>query len=216
MKYAIIFDMDGVLIDSGRFHLESWQRLAEENGIECSESLFWETFGQTNRQILPRLFERELREEELSRLGDRKEELYREIVAHQAEPMPGVPALIDGLVNRGWRIGIGSSGPRANVELIIDRFALGKIVSAFTSSEDVTHGKPDPEVFLKAAEKMGVDPKACVVVEDAIHGIEAAHRAGMKCIAITTTNPAEALSAADLVIETFEELSCNRVIELTG
>ena len=206
--------MDGVLIDSGEFHLESWRLLAEENGFTADDGLFWETFGQTNRQILPRFFGRDLSEEEIERFSNRKEELYREIVKDQAQPMPGVMELIRSMVECGWSIGIGSSGPKENVKLIMQCFELEPIVNAWTSAEDVTHGKPHPEVFLKVAQKLGVEPSRSVVVEDAIHGVEAAHAAGMKCIAITVTKKREDLKNADIIIDAFDELDPEKIERL--
>lgn len=206
MKRGLIFDMDGVLIDSGPYHWRSWQQLAEENGLVASEALFQETFGRTNRYILPRFFGRPLSDAEIARYAERKEALYREIIRGTAQPMPGLLPFIDRMRERGWRIAVGSSGPRENVELVLDLFALRSCVQGYTCAEDVTHGKPDPEVFLKAAERIGCAPARCVVVEDALPGLEAARAAGMKCVAITTTNPRARLSGADLVIDSFLEL----------
>jgi beta-phosphoglucomutase family hydrolase len=214
VNYGIIFDMDGVLIDSGLPHFKSWQLLAEENGAEIPESLFWETFGKTNNQILPLIFKQNLDEDEMTRFSDRKEELYREIIRGKVQPLPGLMDLIKNLVNQGVKIAIGSSGPRLNVELVIQELRLKEFISAYTCAEDVTHGKPDPEVFLKAAQKLGVPPERCLVFEDSLHGIEAARHAGMKCIAITTTNHKERLSKAQKVIDSFQELKSEDIINI--
>lgn len=214
MTNAVLFDMDGVLIDSGPFHFESWKLLAAEHNLVADQAFFQRTFGHTNRYILPRFFGRELSEEEIRRFSDRKEALYREIIAGTAQPMPGLRAFIDAMRARGWRIGIGSSAPRDNVEFVLDLFDLRGVMAGYACYEDVTHGKPDPEVYLTAAARVGVLPARCVVVEDAIHGIEAARRAGMKCVALTTTNPRESLVEADLVVDSFEELDPERVTAL--
>jgi len=216
MTYGIIFDMDGVLLDSGPPHLKSWEMLAEENGLPIKESFFWDTFGRTNEDILPLLFGRDLTKEEIRRYSDRKEELFRGIVRGRVKSFPGLLPLIAHLVRKGWEVGVGSSGPRLNVELVLSELGLWEIVTAYTCSEDVTLGKPDPEVFLKTARKMGISPSECVVVEDSVHGIEAAHRAGMKCIAITTTNSRDKIDHADLVISTYKELTPGKILELLG
>lgn len=214
MNYGIIFDMDGVLLDSGPHHLKSWQMLAEENGLEMPESLFWQTFGKTNDQILPVLFKRTLSEEELIKFSDRKEELYREIIRGKVQPLPGIKKLIEDLTNLGMKISVGSSGPRLNVELVIQELGFEGVITGYTCAEDVTRGKPDPEVFIEAAKKLGIPPERCLVVEDSVHGIEAASRAGMKCVAITTTNHKDKLSAAQKVIDSFEELKSEDVMKI--
>jgi beta-phosphoglucomutase family hydrolase len=214
MNYAVIFDMDGVLLDSGPPHFRSWQLLARENGLEMTETLFWESFGKTNDQILPLLFKRSLKAEESKRFSDRKEELYREIIRGKVQPLPGLKKLIEDLAKPGMKLAVGSSGPRLNVELVIEELGLGEYISSYTCAEDVTRGKPDPEVFIKAAKKLGIPPERCLVVEDSVHGIEAAMRAGMKCIAITTTNHREVLSGAQKVIDSFEELKSEDVMKI--
>ena len=214
MSRGVIFDMDGVLLDSGREHLESWRRLVAEHDLAMSDDLFWNTFGQTNRHILPHLFGRELSEQEMEHYSNRKEELYREIVRGRAKPLPGLISLMQALKSEGWELAVGSSGPRLNVELIISELGLDQMISAYTCAEDVTHGKPHPEVFLQAAEKLNLPPQRCLVVEDTLHGIQAAHRAGMKCIAITTTKPAEALKSADVVVDSFTSLGCKDLDKL--
>ncbi|MBN1901353.1 HAD family phosphatase [Candidatus Sumerlaeota bacterium] len=193
LNYGVIFDMDGVLIDSAQPHFQSWRLLAEENGCEMPESLFWETFGKTNNQILPLIFKRVMSENELRKFSDRKEALYRDIIRGKVTPLPGLIKMIGDLGKMGIKFAIGSSGPRLNVELAIKELGFEKALTGYTCSEDVTRGKPHPEVFLKAAEKLQIPPKRCLVFEDSLHGIEAARRAGMKCIAITTTNHKESV-----------------------
>lgn len=214
MTQAILFDMDGVLIDSAPYHKRSWELLAEENGLVTTDAYFWSTFGKTNRAILPAFFGRPLSEEEMVRHSDRKEALFRELMAGSVVLFPGLRPLIEDLHSAGWLIAIGSSAPRQNVTFAIEQLDLEGLVSAYTCMEDVTHGKPHPEVFLKAAEKLGVAPECCVVVEDAVHGVEAARAAGMKCVAITTTNPREILALADRVIDNYHELTEEHLVDL--
>ncbi len=207
-RKGVIFDMDGVLLDSAPYHFESWKRLAEKEGLPpVTNEWFQTTFGRTAREILPHLFQRDLAENEIRRLVDRKEALYREAVHGKVKPMPGLWRLIQRLHEHAWRLGVGSSGPRKNVELVIDQLNLRGLLDGYVSADDVEKGKPDPEVFLKTAEKMKVHPERCVVFEDATVGVRAAHGAGMKCVALTSTHPRAKLQEADRVIDSFSEVS---------
>ena len=192
---AVIFDFDGVVIDSHEAHERSWFALAAELGKDLSRETFVSTFGQRNESILPFLgWADEGDRERIQQLGDRKEGLYREILrAEGIEPLPGVVALLKDLAAAGIPCAIGTSTPRANVECVLEITGLGGFFKDIAASEDVTRGKPDPEVFLKAAAKLGAEPFRCVVIEDAHVGIRAAKAAGMKAVAVTTTHPAESL-----------------------
>ncbi len=203
---GIIFDMDGVLVDSREYHHRAFRRLGEEIGVPFPEELFVQTFGQANPTILRRWLGDDLDSERIRELGDRKERLYRDLAAAELEPLPGVDPLLRRLVRAGFRLAIGSSGPRENVEMILDRFGWRDLFSATVCKDDVAEGKPDPAVFLEAGRRLGADPSRCIVVEDAVPGIEAAHRAGMRCIAVSTTRPRHALSAAERVVDRMDAL----------
>ena len=139
---------------------------------------------------------------EIRRLSLRKEELYREVVRERGvEALPGVRDLLAALRVRGIPCVVGSSTHRENIELSLGLLKLGAAFAALVTAEDVSHGKPDPEVFLCAAQKIGMAPERCVVFEDALVGIEAAHRAGMRVVAVATTNPLSRLGEADLAVE---------------
>jgi len=196
--WGAIFDWDGVIIDSSRQHEESWERLAGEVGKPLPEGHFKAGFGRKNEFIIPNILEWETDEEEVRRISLRKEALYREIVKEQGlEALPGVRTWLERLAAAGVPRAIGSSTHRENIEVSLDVLGLRAYFTAIVSAEDVSHGKPDPEVFLKAAEKLGMPPERCVVFEDAHVGIEAAQRAGMRVIAVATTNPLEDLAKAD-------------------
>ncbi len=208
---AVIFDFDGVVIDSHEAHGRSWFSLAAELGKELSQETFHATFGQRNESILPFLgWAEEGDAERIRALGDRKEGLYREILrAEGIEPLPGVVILLKELQAAGIPCAIGTSTPRANVECVLELTGLAGFFADIAASEDVSRGKPDPEVFLKAAGKLGAEPAACVVIEDAQVGIRAARAAGMKAVAVTTTHPAEALApeSPDRIVASLEEVS---------
>ncbi|WP_367870141.1 HAD family hydrolase [Luteolibacter sp. Populi] len=208
---AVLFDFDGVVIDSHEAHGRSWFSLAGELGHELSHETFVSTFGQRNESILPFLgWAEEGDRERIQLLGDRKEALYREILlAEGIEPLPGVVALLEDLKANGIPCAIGTSTPRANVECVLKITGLADYFQDIAASEDVWRGKPDPEVFLKAAGKLGANPADCVVIEDAQVGLRAARAGGMKAVGVTTTHPAAALEPEkpDRIVESLEEVS---------
>jgi HAD superfamily hydrolase (TIGR01509 family) len=205
--FAVIFDMDGVLVDSYAPHFESWRRLYNELGIEYSEATFAADFGQTSRDILHRRLPGDLTEARFREIDDRKESYYRDIIRESFPAMDGADELIQALAADGFRMAVGSSGPSENVQLAIENLPSGRLITATVTGADVTRGKPDPQVFLMAAERLGVPPACCAVVEDAIHGVEAAKRAGMTAIALVGTSTRAELAAADLVVDSLRELS---------
>jgi beta-phosphoglucomutase family hydrolase len=214
---AVIFDLDGVLLDSAESHRRSWYILAEELNLSLCDAFFWETFGQTNPTILRRLLGRELDPAETQRLSERKEAHFRAVARGAMTLFPGVEGVLAALKAHGFRLGAGTSAPRSNVEFFFNELGLGRFFEACVAMEDIRHGKPDPEVFLKVAEKLGVPPARCLVVEDALAGVAAAKAAGMKCIAIATTNSAEALrekARPDLVLARTAEITPAMVDEL--
>lgn len=220
MLQAVIFDVDGVLVDSYRAHFESWRALARELGFELSEAAFAETFGRTSREII-RLFRSggQPDEAELRRLDDRKEALYRELVAERFPAMDGARELVHSLAQEGIRVAVGSSGPPENVDLVLDRLGIRSAVSAVVTGRDVDRGKPDPQVFLLAAERLGVPPSGCAVMEDARAGIEAAKAAGMIAVALVSTGRAPRDfegSGAHLVVASLRELDPARLRSLAS
>jgi beta-phosphoglucomutase family hydrolase len=211
-NWGAIFDWDGVVIDSSRQHEESWERLAREVARPLPEGHFKAGFGRKNEFIIPQILQWETGQEAIHRLSLRKEALYREIVREGGlEPLPGVKTWLERLAAAGIPCAVGSSTHRENIEVSLDVLGLREYFRAIVSSEDVSHGKPDPEVFLKAGEKIGVPPERCVVFEDAHVGIEAAHRAGMRVIAVATTNPLGDLGVADRAVERLDELTVEAV-----
>jgi len=212
--WGAIFDWDGVIIDSSRQHDESWDRLAAEVGKPLPEGHFKAGFGRKNEFIIPNILHWEDDPAKVRRLSLRKEELYREIVLEKGlEPLPGVRAWLDRLAAAGVPCAVGSSTHRKNIEVSLDVLGLRSFFRDIVSAEDVSHGKPDPEVFLKAAAKIGTAPERSVVFEDAHVGIEAAHRAGMRVIAVATTNPLAELGKADLAVERLDELDVAKIAE---
>jgi beta-phosphoglucomutase len=205
-RLGAIFDMDGVLVDSSACHYQAWSRLGAELGVPHPREVFERTFGMHNRQILPIWLGKDLPPAELERLSARKEAFYREAAADSVAPLPGVVPLIVALSDSGFALAVGSSGPLANVELILEVLGVRPRFTALATGDDVEHGKPHPEVFLKAAERLELPPAQCAVIEDAPQGIEAGLAAGARVVAVASTRPAAELKRAHLVVNALTEL----------
>ena len=210
----MIFDMDGVLVDSYLAHFESWRQTAREHGLDMTEQQFADTFGRTTREIITFLWGQHVAGDQIAEWDDRKELAYRQILEASFPEMDGAHKLLSTLTDAGFKLAVGSSGPPENVELVLDKLGP-ELFSAAVTARDVTHGKPHPEVFLKAAEKLQAAPWDCAVVEDAPAGVEAARRAGMIAIAITGTAPRDKLSPqAHVVVDHLDELSPQMILSL--
>lgn len=212
--FAVIFDWDGVIVDSEDSHREAWRRLAAALGRELPDDCFEKSFGRRNVDILRELLRWTADPVEIAGLVERKETLYREVVRERGVPLlPGVRALLERLAAAGVPCAIGSSTARANIELSLELTGCSRFFKAMVASEDVEEGKPHPEVFLKAAQRLGVAPSNCVVIEDALAGLEAARRAGMTRMAVATSLPVEVLAGhAERVLGTLDELVLEAVL----
>ena len=213
---GVIFDIDGVLVDSYHAHFESWRALAGRYGLEMTEKQFAATFGRTSREIIAELWhDRDLTEADKRRLDGDKEAAYREAIARDFPEMEGADRLIRELHAAGFRMAVGSSGPPENVALVLERLPSGALLQARVSGADVTRGKPDPQVFLIAADRLGVPPRRCAVIEDARPGIRAATAAGMAAIGLLSTGHREdELSEADLAVRSLGQLSADAIRSL--
>lgn len=209
MQFAVLFDMDGVLVDSYEAHFRSWQKLAAEMDVEFSEADFARTFGQTSREILREDWPAALSDEQIAEADDRKEQMYREIIRAEFREICGARALAEALHADGFKLAVASSGPRANVQAGLEGFGHPDWFSALVSGQDVTHGKPDPAVFVKAAEALGVPSAHCCVIEDAPAGVLAGKRAGSAVVALVGTAERNALAeaGADLVVDCLTEVT---------
>jgi len=207
--HAAIFDMDGVLVDTYHAHFQSWLWMAKRAGLSFTEAEFAPTFGRTSREIIAHFWGHgRYNDAEIAALDAEKEAAFREIIAKDFPAMPGVHKLLADLYAAGWKLAVGSSGPPENVDFILDRLGQRELFSAIVTGMDVTRGKPNPQVFLLAAERLGVPASSCVVIEDARPGVEAAHAAGMAAVGLVSTGRTrEELAAADLVVNSLDELS---------
>jgi HAD superfamily hydrolase (TIGR01509 family) len=200
---AVLWDMDGTLVDSEQYHWISWREALRAEGITITHDQFLSAFGQRNDSIItqwlgapsPQLIEK---------IGEAKEEIYRTLVREQGiEPLPGVAKWVRQLLEEGWLQAIATAAPRKNVEVVLEALSATHSFQAIVSAEDVERGKPDPEVYLKAAARLGVLPAQCIVVEDAVAGVEGARSAGMHSIGVSRTGKH---LQADVVVQSLDQL----------
>jgi len=211
-NYAILWDMDGVLVNTGDFHYKAWKKTFDELDVSFSEDQFRVTFGMNNAGILEVICGEKLPPDQEQRISDRKESLFREAVKGNAKLLPGVESTLKIFSEWNFKQAIASSAPPKNIEVLVQELRIGKYFDAIVSGHDIP-GKPDPAVFLKAAQQIGVSPEKCVVIEDAVAGVEGAKNARMKCVAVTTTNTAEALSKADLIFDSLVDLKKDSLVK---
>lgn len=207
---AVIWDLDGVVIDSEEDHKRAWQRLARETGEEFSDEQFATTFGRRNDTIIPVVWG-QVSAQELQELADRKEGYYRDYVRETAAFLPGAQELMRTLHDAGYPQALGSSAPIANIELVKEVLGLGRYIDEFVSGETVPHGKPAPDIFLKAAKELGIEAEYCLVIEDAVAGIAAARAGGMFSIAVGYGRELPGLQVATLVVRDLTEVSVERI-----
>ncbi len=201
---AVLWDMDGVLVDTAPFHFQAWRALFASQGKDLSQEEFRRTFGLRNDDIL-RMVLGEMPPERARVLANRKEELFRAAIEDKIAPLPGAVDLVRRLRAAGIRQAVVSSAPGLNVETVLKAIALADAFDALICEEDVQRGKPDPQGYLLAAERLAAPATGCVVIEDAPGGVEAAKRAGMRCIALAAGRRREELAAADLVVESLAD-----------
>ena len=201
---AVLWDMDGTLIDSEELHWISWRNALADEGITITREQFLSSFGQRNDSIIPRWLGAAATPEHIERISKAKEELYRHLVRSDGiSPLPGVANWIHRLHKEGWLQAIASAAPRANIYAVLEALSATHVFQGIVSADDVHRGKPDPEVFLVAASRVGVSPDRCIVVEDAAAGVEGARRAGMRSIGVSRNGKP---LVADVVVQSLDLL----------
>ena len=204
---AVLWDMDGTLIDSEEFHWISWRDTLQKEGVPITREQFLATFGQRNDSIIPQLLGTMATPERIEKISTAKEKLYRDLVRrHGMKPLPGVAVWLERLHETGWLQAIGSAAPCANIEVVLEALSAAHLFQAIVSAEDVQHGKPDPQVYLVAASRLGALPERSIVVEDAVAGVQAARRAGMRSIGVNRNGKQ---LPADIVVQSLELLLPN-------
>lgn len=201
---AVLWDMDGTLIDSEELHWISWRDTMAKEGRSITREQFLSSFGQRNDSAIPRWLGVAATPERINSISQAKDELFRQLVRKNGiSPLPGVKNWVHRLPERGWLQAIASSAPRANIEVVLEALAATHCFQGIVSAEDVRRGKPDPEVYLTAASRLGVSPGLCVVVEDAAAGVEGARSAGMRSIGVSRNGKQ---LPADVVVQSLDLL----------
>jgi len=207
---AVLWDMDGVLADTSPLHYKTWEAVLTELGIPFDRHKFQRIFGLKNYDLLPYLAQRPLESNWIQQVADRKEQAFRQALVGHLAPLPGVVEWLKRFQAHGYKQAVASSAPPENIAALVDELGIRHFFDALVNPGDLP-GKPDPTVFLLAANKLDVPAEFCLVIEDSIVGVEAAHLAGMRCIALTTTNRPKALAQADLVLDSLLQLSDDQI-----
>ena len=211
---AVIWDMDGVIADTALYHFKAWQEVFQKRGINFTAEDFKHNFGQRNDSIIRYALGKNVPPDEVDVIANEKEENYRQRVAPNIKPLLGAIELIRALKEHRVKMAIASSAPMENIQLVTRGLAVNNYFQVIVWGREVTEGKPSPQAFLLAAKRLEVEPENCVVIEDAVAGVTAAKRAGMKCLAVTNTHPKVSLKAADLVVDTLEAVSVDDLARL--
>ncbi len=211
---AVIWDMDGVIADTAPYHLSAWQEVFRKRGVKFTEEDFKRNFGQKNDTIIRDTLGGQIAQGEIDSIAREKEETFRKIIGQNINPFPGVTELLQSLRKHRFKMAIASSTPMENIQLITGSLGIDHYFQSIVTGQDVTEGKPSPQSFLLAAQRLGVKPENCVVIEDAVVGVAAAKRAGMRCLAVTNTHPRQRLAEADLIVDTLEAVTANDLEKL--
>jgi beta-phosphoglucomutase len=206
MPFGAIWDLDGTLVTTERYHFESWRALLREHGRNLDYETFRPTFGLRNDDVLTSFlgFDSSY---PIADLADRKETIFRDLLEQDGlQLQPGARKLVEHLHSLGFKQAIASSAPRGNIDIIVRLMPMGEHFQAVVSSEQIRHGKPAPDIILRAAEDLELDPSRCVVFEDAPAGVQAGRSAGCKVIALVAAFEAQALHQADLIVDSFDEV----------
>jgi beta-phosphoglucomutase family hydrolase len=208
---VLIFDMDGVIVDNAAWHLEAFAEFGKKHGLVQTKEDYVKYFGNTNQTIMNSLFDTQLSDNKLVEYAEEKETIYRELYRPFIKPVDGLPAFLENAHNQGLSIALATSAPPENVDFTLNSTGLKKYFPTITDASMVKRGKPDPEIYLLTAEKLGVKPSECIVFEDSIAGIQSALSAGMRVIGVATTHKSEELlTYVNEIIMNFE--AANRLI----
>lgn len=204
---AAIFDLDGTLVDNNAYHLQSWIQYLKRLNREISEEEYKANVnGRTNKDVVEYIYERKMDDAEAMTYAHEKEAIYRELYASDIKPVAGLIPLLQQLKEKGIRMAIATSGIQVNIDFMFEHIPIRDYFEVIVNSAHIKKGKPDPEIYLKAAELLNVKPEECLVFEDAVVGIRSGKAAGMKVIAVLTTHTADELAGADLLVKDFTEL----------
>lgn len=205
---AVIFDLDGTLLDNNSFHRKTWEAYLEKMGKQISEEEFNAHLnGRTNKDAVEYIYGRKMSEEESTKYTLEKEALYREIYLPFIKPVPGLIEFLEVLQSKNIPMAIATSGIQPNIDFMFEHVPIKKYFKAVVNSSHIKKGKPDPEIYIKTASLLSISPKNCLVFEDAVVGIKSAKAAGMRVIALATTQPKEELGDADMIVDDYEKFT---------
>jgi HAD superfamily hydrolase (TIGR01509 family) len=214
MIKAVIFDMDGVIVDSEELSAKATYLLFQEKGIKVNEKRRPEFVGRTLKYILKTLSEELKTELDIDEMIKERERIYRNISKDILQIFPGVKELVEALIKNDFKLAVASSGTMDKLSFNLEEAGLEDSIKVRICANDVNEGKPDPEIYLKAAEQLGVKPEECVVIEDSYNGVKAAKAAGAKCIAVTHTFQKSKLKEADVIVNSLEEIDISMIKDL--
>jgi beta-phosphoglucomutase len=211
-KIAVIFDMDGVICHTNPFHSKAFREFFSKRDLAPTDEEFAQhMYGKSNSYILSHFLQRIIEGEELLQMEDEKESLFRQIYEPYIEPIEGIVEFMQDLKFNGADLGVATSAPRANLELILSKVLIRPILGSVLASENVKKHKPDPEVYLTSAQNLGVTPAQCVVFEDSFSGVSAALNAGMRVVGVLSSHTIEELPPCNLYIENYREMSFEKI-----
>ncbi|HEY4712445.1 MAG TPA: HAD-IA family hydrolase [Dehalococcoidia bacterium] len=205
-KKAILWDMDGVIADSGAFHFAAWQETFARRGIKFTKKDFIKLFGTRNDFIIGSIMGQELPEVDVKIMVQEKEENFRRKATGSVKPFPGVVRLLNAIKKGNFKLGLVSSAPKENIDLVLRELDLEGIFDCVVFGQEVSESKPSPQIYLLAAKKLGATPNDCVVIEDSPLGVKAARTARMKCLAVANTHPRQRLEEADKIVDSLENM----------
>jgi HAD superfamily hydrolase (TIGR01509 family) len=212
-EIGILWDLDGVLVDSAEAHYQAWAETLEKHSVRLSRENFQRTFGMNNTGILATLLGGTVSPELSWDIGEAKEALFRDRIRGNVRMLPGVKFWLEEFQARRISQVVASSAPGANISTILEELAIRSFFFDVVSAAQMP-GKPDPAVFLEAANRIKMPHSRCLVIEDSVAGVEAALAANMKCVAVTNTNPRNLLRSAHVILDSLEELSWERLAQL--
>lgn len=212
---GVLWDMDGVLVDTREEHYQAWAATLAAFGLPFSRQAFQAVFGMKNDAAIAHLSSRRLPAEQVAEIDAGKERTFRQMIRGRLQLLPGVREWLTRFTRWGFPQAVVSSAPRANIDALLEEVDILEVFAAVVASDGLP-SKPDPAIYLRAAELIGLPPGRCWVVEDAVWGVEGAQRAGMRCLAVATTHPAEALRGADLVVDRLSDLAPEAFVRLAG
>ena len=213
---AVIWDMDGVIADTAPYHFSAWQETFRQRGVKFTKEDFRYSFGLRNDPIIRNMLGEQTPQDEIEAIAREKEVAFRSLIGQKIRPLPGVMELIRSLLGNGFKLAIASSAPMENIKLVTQSLGIDNCFHDIVTGRDVSEGKPSPQGFLLAAQRLGADPGNCIVIEDAVAGVAAGKRAGMHCIAVTNTHPRENLKEADLIVDSLDGVTIDNLERLLG